>query len=118
MFKIFQKRRIHEPVALSAVLAASVAINVAWVLNLLFSRMPAFEAYLTLSDAIGPITGMYALVAVVFLLTFGTGVIWFRGKDCSGFRNRVFWFFIASLFAFLVLTHPFVYAFEISGPNG
>lgn len=117
MFGLF-KKRIHEPIALAAIIAASVSFHIAWIVNLIFTRSSIFDSYLTLSDVVGPITGMYTVVGITYLITFGATVIWCRGKDCTDYRERVFWFFIVSLIVFLVLTHPLVYEFEITAPNG
>lgn len=117
LFGLLQKR-VHEPIALGALLGASISLHAAWILNLLFTRLPTLENYLTLSERIGPVTGMYAVTGVTFLVAFGLATIWFRGKDCAHFRSRAFWFFIASVAAFAVLTHPLVYEFELSVPTG
>ncbi len=118
MFFGLIKKRLHESIALSAVLATSLALHAAWVTNLLAARLPVLNDYLTLDKRIGPVTGMYVITFSVFFLTFWIFVLWFRGKDCSDFRSRVLWFFVASLITFLVLTHPLVYEFEIQLPNG
>jgi len=115
---MFGKNRIHEPFAIAAIFSAAVTLHAAWMLNILFSRLPNASAYLTLSDRIGPITGMYTISGVLFLTIFGFTVIWLRGRDCSAYRDRVFWFFTAALVAFIILTHPIVYEFGIREING
>ncbi len=51
--------RIHESLALCALFAGSVALNVAWIDNLLLTRSAVIRDWMTLNPAIGPISGLY-----------------------------------------------------------
>lgn len=112
MFGLFRKR-IHESIAAAAILAASLALHAAWIINLLFHRIEELAGILTLSPSIGPISGMYALVAFVYLLTFGAGVLWLKGRDVTEIRKRLIFVFAVSLVCFFLLTHPLAYTVEI-----
>jgi hypothetical protein len=112
MFHFFHKR-IHESVAFSAVLACAIALNVAWIDNLLISRVLFFRNFLTLNENIGPISGLYVVTAGSFFVSFFLAFVVWRGRDLAHWRSRIFWFFIASIIIFLLMSLPFVYDFKI-----
>lgn len=106
--------RIHESCALASLLAGSVALHIAWMDNLLIHRSRFVRDILTLNPDIGPISGLYLdTLGAFFVLLIILTAFW-RGKDVSHWRERVFWFFILSIAIFLLMTLPFVYGFAIS----
>ncbi len=105
--------RIHESVALAAIFALSVTLHVAWLANLLAHKIPLVRAWFTVSADIGPVSGMYLFTLIVFVLFFGLGVLAWKGKDCSHWRERILWFFMVSLVVFFVMTLPIVYDFGV-----
>lgn len=113
MFKRFFGR-IHESVALSAILAASLSLHVAWIDNLLLIRSGLARTWFNLNPEIGPITGLYLDTLGAFFVFFFLLVAFWRGKDCSHWRERTFWFLIASIIFFCVMTVPVVYEFRVT----
>lgn len=113
MFSFFHKR-IHESVALAALLSASLTLQTAWIANLLVHRVEWVRDKFTLVESLGPISGMYLRSVVAYLLLFGIFILIFRGKDCAHWRERAFWFFLISILMFLILTLPVVYQFAIT----
>lgn len=113
MFHLFHKR-IHESVALSAYLSAALTLHVAWIANWLVHRSVWVRAQFTLSETLGPVSGLYLKTAVAYILLFGICVLAFRGKDVSHWRDRVFWFFLLSIVVFILFTLPVVYEFELT----
>lgn len=113
MFRLFHQR-IHESLALSAMLSAAVTLQVAWIANLLVHRSEWMREQFTLIASIGPLSGLYLKTAIGYIFLFGIFVLIFRGRDCSHWRDRAFWFFLISVAMFLVLTLPIVYEFSIS----
>jgi len=113
MFHFF-KERIHESFALASILAGSVALHVAWIDNLLITRSSSIRDWITLNPEIGPISGLYVDTLGAFFMTLLLATAFWRGKDVSHWRDRVFWFFVCSIVIFLLMTLPFVYGFVIS----
>ncbi len=113
LWNLFHKR-IHESLAISAFLSAALTLQGAWMANLLVNRSEWFREQFTLIASVGPIFGLYLKSVVGYLLLFGIFVLIFRARDCSHWRDRVFWFFLISIAMFLVLTLPIVYEFSIS----
>ncbi len=108
------RQRIHESLALSAVFALSVTLHVAWLTNLLVHKIPAIQEWFTVSHTIGPVSGMYLFTLISFVLVFGVGVLVWRGRDCSHWRDRILWFFVVSLLVFFIMTLPIVYDFGVA----
>ena len=104
---------MHESLALSAYLSTAVTLQIAWMANLLVHRSPWVRDQFTLVPSIGPISGLYLKFAISYVLLFGIFVLIFRGRDCTKWRDRAFWFFLCSVMMFLVLTLPIVYEFSI-----
>ncbi|MBT5808288.1 hypothetical protein HOI18_03370 [Candidatus Uhrbacteria bacterium] len=113
MFKKLFKPRVHESVAIAALFSASITLNVAWIINLLVHRSDRVWAWFEMSERIGPISGMYTKTLLSFFCVMFVTWMFCRGKDCSHQREGVFWFFVASIVLFLVMTLPFVYEFQI-----
>lgn len=113
MLRLFSQR-VHESFALSAILAGSVALHVAWIDNLLISRSRTIAEWVTLNPDIGPISGLYVDTLGAFFVTLLFMTFLWRGRDVSHWRDRVFWFFILSIVLFLVMTLPFIYGFAVT----
>jgi hypothetical protein len=113
IWNLFHKR-IHESLALAAQFSVAVTLQIAWISNLLVHRSEWAREQATLIASIGPISGLYLESAVLYVLLFGIFVLSFRGRDCSHWRDRAFWFFLISIAMFLVLTLPIVYEFSIT----
>ncbi|MFH1404889.1 MAG: hypothetical protein ABIH21_02205 [Patescibacteria group bacterium] len=107
--------RIHESVALSGLLALSISLNACWIANWFVERSEPVFNLLSISEKLGPVSGLYLCLAIVYVFTFWVGIAWFHGKDCSRFRDGIFWLFVASLIAFFVFTLPFLYEFKLIG---
>ncbi|MBM5789955.1 hypothetical protein FJZ23_02620 [Candidatus Parcubacteria bacterium] len=114
MFPFFHKR-IHESVALSAMLAAALTLQIAWVSNWLVHRSELIRQRFTLDEALGPLSGLYLKTVVAYVLLFGIGVLVFRGRDVSHWRERAYGFFLFSVLMFVLLTLPIVYELQIGG---
>lgn len=112
MFYFF-RNRIHESLALSALFAGAVALHVAWIDNLLITRSPIIRDWMILIPDVGSISGLYLDTLGAFFTTFLIAAAIWRGKDVAHWRDRVFWFFVVSIIAFLLMTLPFVYGFVI-----
>lgn len=113
MFNLF-RNRIHESLALAALFAGAVALHVAWIDNLLITRSQLIREFITLNPDIGPISGLYVDTLGAFFVAFLLAAFFWRGRDVSHWRDRVFWFFVTSIVIFLLMTLPFVYGFAIS----
>lgn len=100
--------RIHEPIALGALVAAALALHALWIGNLLVMRIPAVAQVFDLFPPLGPVSGLYDLVAIIYVVVFAAVALHYRGRDCSHARDGAFWLFVSSLVAFTVLTLPFV----------
>lgn len=114
MFRFFSQDRVHESIVASALIAASVTLHVGWILNLLVVRVDAVQSWLTFSSSIGPVSGMYSIAIFSYLLLFLVSVAFLKGRDCSHIRSSIFGFFLFSLFAFFVMTLPFIYSFSLA----
>lgn len=112
-WNLFHKR-VHESLAIAALLAAAVTLQCAWIANLLVHRSEWVREQYTLIASVGPLSGLYLDTIIGYVFLFGIFVLIFRGKDCSYWRERVFWFFLVSIVMFLVLTLPIVYEFSIT----
>ena len=114
--KLFERfrNRIHESIALGAILSASLTLQCAWISNLLVHRSEFIRELHNIVPSIGPISGLYFKTIIVFIFLFGLSVLFFKGRDCSVWRGRVFGFFYISIVMFFVLTMPVVYEFSVS----
>ncbi len=106
--------RIHESVALGAFFSAGLTLQVAWIANLLVHRSETIRDLFNIIPVVGPISGLYFKTFITYILLFGLSVLFFKGRDCSVWRGRVFGFFYISIVMFFVLTMPVVYEFSIN----
>ena len=113
MFHWLFKKRVHESLALAAMFAAGLTLHLAWIINLLAHRDPVIAEFFTLHSDIGPLSGLYLNALIDYLIIFSLAVYFWRGKDLSKKRSRVFWFFVTAVALFFVLTMPIVYQFGI-----
>ena len=97
------KPRIHESVAVAAVLAAGVSLQSVWILNLVWFRQAR-------TDTLG---ALYLFVASVYAIIFALAVTWCRGRDCADIRDRAYHFLLISILIFAAMTLPIVYGFSI-----
>lgn len=114
MFRFISKHKVHESLIVAALVAASLTFHVAWILNLLVVRVQSVRLALILSNDIGPVSGMYTVALSVYFIVFFLTTLILKGRDCSHFRKSIFGFFLFSLFAFFVMTLPFIYSFSIA----
>ncbi len=105
MFSFF-KKRIHESIALSASLSAALTLQIGWICVLLIEYNAQMRAWFTLSEKMGPVSGLYLKMVVVFILLFGICVLTWRGKDCSHWRTRVQGFFWISFVMCILFILP------------
>ncbi len=105
--------RIHESVALAALLAASVELNAFWIVNMISMRLPAFADLLKLDPSLGTVSGLYVTGAVVYLLSWACFLTLLRGRDCSEYRSNALWLFVVSVLLYLVFTFPPIFNFVI-----
>lgn len=110
--RLFQPR-VHESVVLSGLIATALTLHAMWLAHFILFRTPTLAPLFELSSEMGVISGLYALGASVYVISFLLSLAWWRGKDCSDARDRVFWFFVVSVIMYLILTFPLVYGFEI-----
>lgn len=100
MIKWFRSR-VHEAVAVAALIAASVSLHAAWIGNLVWFRMAKV-------DVLG---ALYLFVACVYVIIFALAFAWCRDHDLSDLRDRAYHFFLVSIVIFVALTLPIVYGF-------
>jgi|SRR3989339_1724972 len=102
-------KRIHESVALSAVLAVSFTLHFAWIANVLVYRVPEIATLFSVLPEVGPVSGLYTCSIGSFLCLFLLSLLLAKGRDLSHWRTRTLWFFMASVILFLLMTMPVVY---------
>ncbi|MBI2475080.1 hypothetical protein HYV69_01510 [Candidatus Uhrbacteria bacterium] len=114
--KLFERfrNRIHESIALGAFMSAALTLQIAWISNLLVHRSETVRDLFNILPSIGPISGLYFKTIIAYVFLFGLSVLFFKGRDCSVWRGRVFGFFYISIVMFFVLTMPVVYEFSVS----
>ncbi|MFH1253290.1 MAG: hypothetical protein V1664_03100 [Candidatus Uhrbacteria bacterium] len=106
-------QKIHEPIALAAVISAAMALQVFWISNFLFSRFCGLGYSVVFTSGWEMIGVLYVLAGLVFLALWSILALVFRGRDVSHHRNSAFWFLVISLFIFLVMTAPPVFQLAI-----
>lgn len=109
MFKFLFKKHVHEPIAAAAMGSAGVIFHFAWISNLLVNRSSEISQFFTISETIGPMSGMLFADLIIFLVVFGLLTFAWKGKDCSERKNTIYWFFVTAIIAFFVMTLPVVY---------
>jgi hypothetical protein len=116
MWPFSKKRRVPESVALSIVGAASLALHAGWISYVLAVRSDVVRSFFEMRAPFGLAGGLHLFTASVFLVFVGLGVALFKGKDCSEYRDHVFWFFLASIVMYLLMTVPGIAQFSLT-PN-
>lgn len=111
--KLFSRSSFHESIACAALLATSIALHVSWICNLLIARSDWMRSIFTLSETIGPVSGLYLKTASSFVVVFLAAGYWWKGKDCSHLRSTLLRFFYVSILIFLCMTLPIVYQFSV-----
>ena len=99
--------------ALSSIFAGGVALHVAWIDHLLITRSDVIADWITVNPEIGPISGLYVDVLGAFFVALLLALFFWKGKDVRHLQDRIFWFFVAAVVIFLVMTMPFVYGFAV-----
>lgn len=107
----FQRPRIHESLALAAVLATAVTVNILWITNFLIFRLPTVKGFFEISPERGVIADLFLFGFVLFLIFWLLFSLIFKGRDCSVHRESGFWFLVVSLILFLIMTFPSVFSF-------
>lgn len=102
MFHWF-KKRIHEPVAVAALVGAASALHAAWIVNLLFFRQAMADTLSTL----------FLFAACVYAIMFALTLAWCRGRDCADLRERSIHALSVAVLVFLAMTFPLVYGFHL-----
>ncbi len=102
MFR-WMKRRIHEPVAVAAIIGAASALHAAWIVNLLFFRQSRTDT----------LAALYLFVACVYAIMFALTLAWCRGRDCGDLRERAIHALSVATMVFLAMTFPLVYGFAV-----
>jgi len=114
MWPFSKKRRVPESVALSIVGAASLALHAGWISYVLVVRSSTVRNFFEMQAPFGLAGGLHLFTASVFLVLAGLGIILFKGKDCSNYRDHIFWLFLASIVVYLLMTVPGVAQFSMS----
>lgn len=113
MWPFTKKRRIPESVALSTVAAASLALHAGWIAYVLTVRSEAARGVFEMQAPFGIAGGLHLFSMSVFLILSGLGIVLFKGKDCSKYRDHIFWFFLISIVVYLLMTIPGVARFSV-----
>jgi hypothetical protein len=113
-FFLFSRARFRESIACAALFAGSVTLHIMWISHLLIVRVPRMQEFFTLSEKIGPVSGLYAKSLSSFVILFFLSVWFWRGKDCAHHRKPLVHFFLVSTFSFFLMTLPFIYGFVIT----
>lgn len=105
----FFKLRIHESIAMAAILAAAITMHGLWIANLLITRLPAVAGFFEGLASRGAVPSLYLFGLLLFLVAWCILSLIFKGRDCSHHRESAFWFFVVSLIIFFVMTMPMVF---------
>lgn len=105
----FFRQRIHESVAIAAVLSTSITLHALWIANLLMIRLPAVSGFFESGTSRGAVGGLCAFGVLCFLVVWCVLSLVFRGRDCSHHRESAFWFLVTSVIIFFVMTMPPVF---------
>jgi len=109
----FFKPRIHESIAIAAILAAAITLHGLWIANLLITRSPFVSGFFYGSSEKGAVSSLYIFGLLLFLVGWCVLSLIFKGRDCSHYRESAFWFFVASAIIFFVMTLPMVFGFVL-----
>ncbi|MFA6131540.1 MAG: hypothetical protein WC702_00525 [Patescibacteria group bacterium] len=107
----FFKPRIHESVAIAAILAAAISLHGLWIANLLITRIPAVSGFFCGSGEGGAVPSLYLFGLLLFFIAWCVLTLIFRGRDCSHHRENAFWFLMVSTIIFLFMTLPIIFGF-------
>ncbi len=105
--------RIHESVAVAALVAAGWTLQVAWISNFLMAKSEELHRLFDVVPSIGPIAGLYLSSLVAGVVVFFGTALWLRGKDCQPYRQQTLAFFFISVILFSVMTLPIVYGLSL-----
>lgn len=108
----FFKSRIHESIAIAAVIAAAVALHGLWIVNLLIIRSTSVSGFFHGASEEGAVSSLYLFGLLLFLTVWWILSLVFKSRDCSDYREGALWFFVASTIIFFVMTAPVVVGFS------
>jgi len=108
---MFFKPRIHESVAIAAVLSVALTLHGLWIINLLITRLPSVSGFFEGLTERGMVPSLYLFGTLLFLAVWCILALFFKGRDCSHHRESTFWFLVASVVIFFVMTLPVVFGF-------
>lgn len=108
----FFKPRIHESIAIAAVIAAAVVLHGLWITNLLLIRSTLVSGFFHGASEKSAVPSLYLFGLLLFLTIWWILVLVFKGRDCSDYREGALWFFVISAIVFFVMTVPVVVGFS------
>ena len=108
------RKHLPESLALASIVAAALALQVSWVVNLLISRSLVIREWLTFIPSFGALSGVVIVTAVVYLASLLVVLLWYRQRDCSHQREHILWVFLVSLLIFFIMTLPGIYSLSIT----
>ncbi len=82
-------------------LSASITLLLFAFINIFKTAFPAFSATLNFYPPVGPLLGVYILSIIIYLISLGI----FTAVKINS-QKSVFWFFVFSAIAFLLLVFP------------
>jgi len=109
----FVKNQVPESMAIAAIFAAGLTLNSAWIINFLANRVVAVAQWLSFDQDVGPVSGMFFVSAIIYLVSCSLMIFWYRNRDCSHQREAVYWFLIISIIIFALMTIPGIFDFRI-----
>jgi hypothetical protein len=110
----FLKPRIHESVALAAIIAAAAALHSLWIANMLLTRCPMVKGFFSGSSEKGAVASLCLFGLLLFSAVWCVLSLAFKGRDCSPHRESAFWFLVVSVLIFFVMTLPPVFVLNLS----
>ena len=108
--KLFaSKKKTNEHYGVAVLLSTSLTLHIVWILSLMATRSEEFERFLATGHNAGVFSGLYGLGFAFFLLSFFLIASWFKSKDCSHIRVKIFHFFLLSIIVFSIMSFPLFY---------